>query len=58
MEKLPKDETIKNWFGKDKKFKTKSSLEKEMRRRLEIVEKEYKAKKSKLQYILRRLKQI
>ena len=58
MEKLPKDETIKNWFGKDKKFKTKYSLEKEMRRRLDIVEKEYKTKKSKLQYILKRLKQI
>ena len=52
---MPKDETIKKWI---KSHKSKKAFEKEMLRRLVFVEKDYKAKKSKLQYIIKRLKDI
>ena len=52
---MPKDETIKKWI---KSYKSKKAFEKEMLRRLDIVEEEYKAKKTKIRYILRRLKSL
>jgi len=52
---LPKDETIKKWI---KSSKSKKAFEEEMRRRLDIVEKDCKAKKNKLQYILKRLQDL
>ena len=55
VKSMPKDETIKKWIGS---YKSKKALEEEMRRRLDIVEKDYKAKKTKLQYILNRLEHL
>lgn len=47
---MPKDETIKKWI----KSKGKKNFEEDMKRRLDILEK----KKSKIKYILKRLKKI
>ena len=55
MERMPKDETIQKWI---KSFKSKKEFEEEMLRRLEFVEEEYKTKKKKIQYILKRLKSL
>ena len=55
MKSMPKDETIKKWITS---YKSKKSLEKEMLKKLDIVEKDYKAKKTKLKYILSRLKHL
>ena len=52
---MPKDETIQKWI---KSYKSKKAFEEEMCRRLDIVEKDYVAKKDKLQYILKRLKDM
>ncbi len=51
MKKMPKDETIKRWI---KTYSSKKAFEKEMLRRLDIVE----AKKAKIRYILKRLKTL
>jgi hypothetical protein len=55
MTLMPKDETIKKWI---KSFGSKKALEEEMLRRLDFVETDYTTKKSKLQYILTRLKNL
>ena len=55
MKSMPKDETIQKWI---KSSKSKKAFEEEMLRRLNVVEKEYKAKKKKLQYIIKRLKSL
>lgn len=55
MKDMPKDETIKKWI---KSSKSKKAFEKEMLRRLGVIEKDYKSKKNKLQYILKRLKSL
>jgi len=55
MKGMPKDETIQKWI---KSSESKKAFEKDMLRRLDFVEKDYKAKKAKLQYILKRLKSL
>ena len=55
MKFIPKDETIKKWI---KSYKSKKAFEKEIYRRLDFIEKDYQTKKTKLQYILKRLKTI
>lgn len=50
--KKPKDETIKKWI---KAYKSKKAFEKEIKRRIAYIEEDYKKKKAKLQYILKRL---
>lgn len=55
MKSKPKDETIRRWI---RSYKSKKAFEKEMRRRLDIVETDYKEKKTKLNYILKRLKNL
>ena len=55
MKSMPKDETIQKWI---KSSKSKKTFEKEMLRRLDVVEEDYKAKKKKLQYIIKRLKSL
>ena len=52
--KMPKDETIKKWA----KAKGKKKFKSEMKERLVILEKEYKQKKKKIKYILKRLEKI
>ena len=52
---MPKDETIQKWIQSSK---SKKAFEKEMLRRLDVVEEDYKAKKKKLQYIIKRLKNL
>ena len=55
MKSMPKDETIQKWIQSSK---SKKAFEKEMLRRLDVVEEDYKAKKKKLQYIIKRLKNL
>ncbi len=55
MKNMPKDETIEKWI---KSSESKKAFEKEMLRRLDILERDYKAKKTKLKYILKRLKSM
>jgi hypothetical protein len=55
MKGMPKDETIKKWIESSK---SKKAFEKEMLRRLDVLEKDYKSKKAKLQYILKRLRSL
>ncbi|MBN2881407.1 hypothetical protein JXM83_05135 [Candidatus Woesearchaeota archaeon] len=55
MKSMPKDETIEKWI---KSSGSKEAFEKEMLRRLDVVEEEYRAKKTKIQYILKRLKSL
>jgi len=55
MKTLPKDETIKKWIGS---YKSKKDFQKEIERRLEFIGEDYKKKKIKLKYILKRLKEI
>ena len=52
---MPKDETIKKWTTS---YKSKKAFEAEILKKLDFVEKEYKTKKTKLKYILGRLKQL
>lgn len=51
---LPKDETIKKWISK----KGKKDFEKDIQKRLEILEKEYKQKRTKLKYIIKKIKTL
>ena len=53
IKNMPKDETIKKWI---KSSKSKKAFEEEMLRRLIIVEKSYRTKRAKIQYILKRLR--
>ncbi len=55
MKGMPKDETIEKWI---RNHGSKEDFEKDMKRRLEVVEKQYQYKKAKLQYILERLKEM
>lgn len=55
MKGMPKDETIEKWI---KASGSKEAFEKDMLKRLDFVEKDYKAKKNKLQYIIKRLKSL
>ncbi len=55
MKGMPKDETIQKWIESSK---SKKIFEKEMLKRLNSVEREYKTKKKKLQYILERLRSL
>ena len=51
---MPKDETIRKWISK----KGKKEFEKDMKRRLDIVEEDYKQKKAKLKYILKKINSL
>lgn len=51
------DETIKKYVNVYKKTKNKSFTE-EIKRRLDVVEKDYTKKKIKLKYVLERLKKL
>lgn len=55
MKGMPKDETIIKWLSA---YNSKSEFQSEMVRRLEIVEKEYNFKKLKIQYIIKKLKDL